>query len=307
MEKAVTLNFVLLVALLSIAGYFAGRRMMERMSTPEHAPAFDYRDPYLVAALRNGPRAVVELAVVALLDRGLLRYDGQTFDDSARITTGRADAVEFASNGVERALLQAAGSKVPKRVSEVVTESAVVSAANDYARRLVDMGMKADGVVVVRQRLMLATCFLPAAAVVLVRMATVTHKPLSVAFVGFLVIMPAFLFALSKSNARGKAMLEELTTLFGGLQARAAELRRGRMSNDAVFCGAAFGLQLLPATEYPAAAYFSEEERKRRSSSDSDSGGGGSCGLSSCGSSDGGGGGGDGGGGGCGGGCGGGG
>ena len=106
---------------------------------------------------------------------------------------------------------------------------------------------------------------------------------------------------MAQGEARGEAMLNELAGLFAGLSARADDLRRGRTISDAMFCAATYGLWRLPASEYPAADFYSSEERRRRAKKDENSGcGSGSCG-SSCSSSDGGGGG-DGGGG-CGGGC----
>jgi uncharacterized protein (TIGR04222 family) len=292
-----------ILVVLAVAGYFVAQRLAAPgTSSAAKAPAFDYRDPYLIAALRGGPRAVIELAVVALLDRGLLESAEATFDGAAHIKVGREDAVEFAANDVERALLTAATSKVAVR--HAVTAVQVKAAGEAYARRLIALGLKLDAAEATRRRAILVACLLPVVVVVILRVVLPKHVALFHVALGLVVLLITGAIARAKRNERGKAILKELKDLFAGLSARAAELRRGRMSSDAVFCGAAFGLASLPALEYPAAAHFSEEERKRRSDNSGDSGGGSSCGFQNCGSSDGGGGGGGdgGGGGGCGGG-----
>lgn len=286
--------FMLLLA--AAVGCYAALRLIDRGVEPAAgAGAFDYRDPYLIAALRRGPKAVVELAIVSLLDRGLLHADDQSIDDQAHVRAGRADAADFAGNDVERALLNGAASQTPMRELGNLPEA--VAAAQRYAERLVALGMKADSSAAPRRFVTLLLCLLPAILIVLLRVLAVEKGTFLQFALGALAISLAAGVAYANRDARGTAMLGELTGLFSGLEERARDLRRGRMCSDAMFCAATYGLWRLPASEFPAAAYFAEQEHKRDSGSSS-SPGSGSCDSMDCGGSDGG----DGGGG-CGGGC----
>lgn len=291
--------FLLFLLAAAAGGYFVYRVYVprEEAPAPEGAASFDYRDPYLIAALRGGPAAVIELAVVALLDRGLLQSDDVTFDENARVRVSRPDAAEFAGSTVERALLGAAASSIGVR--DVVAKAAVIAAADAYADRISRLGLTTDRETRVQRRAVRVLCFVPALIMVLVRIKMTPAHAITFLFLGAIVIGPAFYFALQKGAARGEAMLAELAVLFAGLAERADDLRRGRMVSDAMFCAATFGLWRLPAAEFPAAVFYSAEERRRRSKDDGGSScGSGSCGGSGCGSDSGG----DGGGG-CGGGC----
>lgn len=292
--------YLLFLLAAAVGGYLAYRTFGSRETpAPTGASSFDYRDPYLIAALRGGPAAVIELAIVGLLDRGLLQSDDLEFNEKARLKVSRPDAAEFAGSAVERALLRAAASPIGAR--DIAADLAVVVAASGYGDRLVSLGLAVDWDMRRRRHGEMFLCFVPAIAMVAIRIMMTPKHWFFFAVLGVFVIGPAFYFARQKGEARGEAMLNELAGLFAGLSARADDLRRGRTISDAMFCAATYGLWRLPASEYPAADFYSSEERRRRAKKDENSGcGSGSCG-SSCSSSDGGGGG-DGGGG-CGGGC----
>ncbi|MGE3651395.1 MAG: TIGR04222 domain-containing membrane protein, partial [Reyranellaceae bacterium] len=233
MIKLLVDYYFLILVLLAVAGFFVAQRLMGVGAAPApNAPPFDYRDPYLIAALRGGPRAVIELAIVALLDRGLLQPDDARFDDKAHIKASREDAVEFAGNDVERALLACAASKTAIR--HVLSAVEVKAAAEAYAKRLIALGLKLDEAAASRRRAILVLCLLPVAVVVILRVVLPKHVSIFHVVLGLSVLLMTGAIARAKRDERGKAILKELTDLFAGLAVRAAELRRGRMSSDAV-------------------------------------------------------------------------
>ncbi|MBM3621638.1 MAG: TIGR04222 domain-containing membrane protein [Alphaproteobacteria bacterium] len=293
--------FVILLLVAAGGGYLAVRKWMpEEVPAGPLAPAFDYRDPYLIAALRGGAGAVVELAMVALLDRGLLVSAEPEFDEKAHVQVSRADAEDFAGNDVERILLRHAKTSIGAR--DIVALNEVVAAAEAYVERLASLGLKDDRAERQRRSRFVVNCFLPSIILVPAMIIVAPEYWFTFVTLGVLVVGPAFYLARARIKAHGEAMLRELADLFAGLASRATEFKRGRTISEAMFCAATFGLWRLPSAEYPAAAFYSAEERRRRQSDDSS--GSSSCGSGGCGSSDGGSdGGGDGGGGGCGGGC----
>src|SRR5260370_38136046 len=61
-----------------IAALYFGRRHYESGSPP----SLDLVDPFLFACLRGGPKEVISVATLGLIDRGLLRPTGRTITRS---------------------------------------------------------------------------------------------------------------------------------------------------------------------------------------------------------------------------------
>lgn len=302
--------FFIVLGLLA-GGYYVAKALTLRHEARLAAPPLDCRDPFAIAVLRGGPVAAIELAVVGLVDRGLVKPVGATFDADSRIVATRRDAADFASNPLERAIIEAA--KSPVSVKDVAAFGAVATAADGYQRQLGESRLIVDDVYR-RERFIIALrCALPAVAVILLRLFTTVEGGggRGLAFLlgasGLIVYFVVLLTVRDKLTQGGHQLLADLSRLFGGLRDRRMDLTPARMGNDAMFCAAVFGLHALPAAAFPAAAFYVAEEDRRRkeqeasSSTSSGSSCGSSCSSSSsgCGSDSGGG---DGGGG-CGGGC----
>ena len=283
--------YFIILLLVAGGGYWVAKTLNRRHEASQGAPPLDYRDPYLIAVLRGGPHAAVELAVVGLVDRGLLKPVDGTFDLDAKVITTRADAADFGANALERAILDAARKSIA--ASEIAEGGAVALAAEGYQGQLAGSKLIVDDEYRSRRLSIAIWCAGPAIAVILVRMFTFLPGGGGGgwAFVGGAVVLVAYFVALLRGKGKltqgGQALLADLGSLFAGLRDRRYDLAAARMSNDALFCAAVFGLAALPSVAFPAAAFYvAEEERRKQSSSDSDSGGG--CGSSGC-SSDGGG------------------
>src|SRR5882672_3898252 len=72
------LFFYALFAFAVIAAFYVVRRHSE--SGPP--PSLDLVDPFLFACLRGGPKEVISVATLGLIDRGLLRTTGRTITRS---------------------------------------------------------------------------------------------------------------------------------------------------------------------------------------------------------------------------------
>jgi uncharacterized protein (TIGR04222 family) len=111
--------------------------------------------------------------------------------------------------------------------------------------------------------------------------------------VGFLFILTAmglwvvWLLVRRRRTSLGNGMLKDLRRLFGALRQRAATIRPGAMTSDAMLLAAVFGLSALPATGFADIARIYKKSASSGggcgSSCGSGCGGGGGCG--GCGSS----------------------
>lgn len=257
------------------------------------APRVRLSDPYLIASLRGGPPEALRLAVVALLDRGLLKVSGTCLQ-------AEPGASALVRREVEKAVLERFGE--PDEAATVYNDAAALRAAEALDRELRRLGLLPGERQLWQRhgRTLLGIGLLAALAALklAVALARGRHN------VGFLVALAVLLSLAalatwgSRRTARGDALLASLRTLFGGLRARSAGVRRGGATAELSLLMAVFGLAALPA---PARDEASALFPKARASTSASSSCGTSCG-SSCGSSGGDGGGGCGGCGGCGGG-----
>jgi uncharacterized protein (TIGR04222 family) len=249
--------------------------------------ALPLSDPYQIAWLRGGTPEAARIAVLSLIDRGLLTVSG---DNLVNLSA----APSVVREPIERAILaRCAQSGTP--ATAVLDDPAVERACASYRARLERLQLLPDAAM----RAQRLRWFGIAAALLL----GIALGKIVIAFgrgrynVEFLIILTViglgvvwFLVRRPRTHL-GNRMLKDLKRLFRALRQRAATIRPGAMTSDAMLLAAVFGISALPATGF---ADFLRVYKKAASS-------GGGCG-SSCGSGCGGGGGGGGGCGGCGGG-----
>ena len=240
-------------------------------------PALPLSDPYQIAWLRGRTPEAARIAVLSLIDRGLLAVSG---DNLVNLSSAQPSVRE----PIERAILaRCAQSGTP--ATAVLDDPAVERACAPYRARLERLQLMPDAAMQAHRYRWLAVAIAILLAVAL--------SKIFIAFgrgrynVEFLIILMAIgLWAVWRVVRRprthlGNRVLKDLRRLFGALRRRAATIRSGAMTSDAMLLAAVFGISALPATGF---ADFLRVYKKAASS-------GGGCG-SSCGSGCGGGGGG---------------
>jgi uncharacterized protein (TIGR04222 family) len=240
-------------------------------------PALPLSDPYHIAWLRGGTSEAARIAVLSLTDRGLLAVSGDNL-------VNLSSAQSFVREPIEQAILaRCALSGTPATV--VLADPGVERACAPYRAQLERLQLMPDAAM----RAARYRWFAVAAAILL----GVALSKIVIAFgrarynVGFLIILTAialwvvWLLVRRSRTHLGNRMLKDLRRLFRALRQRAATIRPGTMTSDAMLLAAVFGISALPATGF---ADFLRVYKKAASS-------GGGCG-SSCGSGCGGGGGG---------------
>jgi len=239
--------------------------------------ALPLNDPYQIAWLRGGTREAARIAVLSLTDRGLLKVSG---DNLVNLSSAQSVVRE----PIERAIL-ARCAQSGTAATAFLDDPAVERACAPYRARLERLQLMPDAAMRAHRYRWLAV----AIAILL----AVSLSKIVIAFgrgrynVEFLIILMALglwavCFLVRRPRTQlGNRMLKDLRRFFGALRQRAATIRPGAITSDAMLLAAVFGISALPATGF---ADFLRVYKKAASS-------GGGCG-SSCGSGCGGGGGG---------------
>ncbi len=240
-------------------------------------PVLPLRNPYQIAWLRGGNREAARIAVLSLIDRGLVELAG------SQITA--KNGVRRSSNHLERAILSQCET-IPVEVGNIARDPTVEGICDRYRTELEGLHLAADrAALAYRWRL-----YIVAAAVLLcvalIKIAIALDRGRS--NIGFLVVLAvvgplgALILVHRRRTRLGDRMLRDLRRLFHRLRTRASTIRRGTMTNDVILLAAVFGFGALPSL-------YSDVQRAYASTGGD--GGGSSCGSSGGGSGCGGGGG----------------
>jgi uncharacterized protein (TIGR04222 family) len=275
--------------------------LLRRRAESGGSPRIDIGDPYLIAYLRGGEDEALRVAVVSLVDRGMLVTGGHIIRRADHVTG------DMAPRPIERAVLGKFGLRGD--VASVLKGKNLKFVFRSYQDTLERAGLLPDGATrgARLKRLLLGLAALGIVGVIKIQIGLSLERP-----VGFLVVMmivaigAAAAFSFPRLTARGKATLEDITNLYSGLRTQINSFSPGGGSAELAMFAAVFGVTALAATHFAYAedlfrrksretSAFSSWGTSASSSCGSSDGGSSSCGSSdggssSCGSSDGGGG-----------------
>jgi uncharacterized protein (TIGR04222 family) len=283
------LVFYLILSVFVIVALELVRRALESAAPPK----MDLADPYLVAYLRGGESEVLRVAVISLIDRGLLIANGNT------ITRASTATPNSARKAIDQALLQRFAT--PGDADSIFDDSSLRFHCAQYEASLKRDGLLPDDSVQTAR----AFRFFVAVFILVL----VGGLKLVIAFqrgrtnVGFLIILiiiatiVAAKVAFPRLTASGRAMLDDIKNIYADLKSRAQFIRPGGATIEAAMLAAAFGIGSLEGADFAyTRSLFPRAAAAKKSSSwtTSCASSCGSSGASSCGSSCGGG---------CGGGC----
>lgn len=247
-------------------------------------------DPYRIAYLRDAVTETVRLAVVNLVDRNLLSFEGT----SLRAT--KTEQADFLRRPLDRAIIFRCAS--PAAMGAVLDDAKVRAACAEYEQDLVRKGLLLDDEQRHKQRVCLLVVLLLLGGVAAARIVqTLSHGGRNFLYLIALAAVAcwvAYRIYPRRTSAAGSRALTSLKTLMQRLKGQVGRIAAGGATNEALLLAAVFGIYALP---FPFIEQIFPKPRQSDSGGSSDSGYG-----SSCSSDSGGGGGCGGGGGGCGGG-----
>lgn len=275
------LVFYALFAIVVIAMLYVARSYYESGSPP----SLDLVDPLLFACLRGGPKEVVRVATLGLIDRGILQATGSTVTRSPKATPA------LVRRPIEKEVLSYFNA--PADIDSILQRPSVLRVAEEeYEDQLRRYQLIPDADI-----LKMRFLFLIAALVAVIGVGG-TKLMIAVGAgrsnIGFLIVMMAVaVFVAIKlrgpyRTAVGESYLASICSMFTGLQERAASIRPGNGSRDLLWLTALFGAATLPASAFPFVQHLWPKPRTASGSGCSSCGGGG--GSSGCGGGGGGGG-----------------
>jgi uncharacterized protein (TIGR04222 family) len=265
-------------------------------------------DPYLIAYMRGGEHEALRVAVISLVDRGMLVMDGEFIRRPDRVTSEitsmfrsdwrakplvrRADHVtgDIGARPIERAVLEKFG--LPGQAASVLNDKDLKPVFQAYHNDLERAGLLPDSVTRAARlkRLLLGLMALGIVGVIKILIGLSLGRP-----VGFLVLMMIVAMAIAAAisfprlTARGKAALKDITNLYSGLRMQIYSSSPGGASAELAMFAAVFGVAELAATPFGYAQTLFPGATSSSSggcgSSDGGGcgGGGGGCGGGGCG------------------------
>lgn len=248
-------------------------RRVERGATPPLAQI----DPYQIAMLRGGSHEAMRLAIVTLLDRGLLaQTDGGEIVANARASEAR--------NQLEKETL--AHFAAAKSAASVFAARRLTQACASFDAKLVSIGAFAGSRVRADRFVPTIVAVLLLAGVAGVKVVVALSRGrTNLLFLLLLCGASLFLAAASqrrKGTVRGDRLLADLRGLFSGLKARRLSIQRGN-GHETEMLAAVYGVQMLPVAQFPFVANLFPQASTSSCGSSSGSSCGSSCGGGGCG------------------------
>ena len=249
-------------------------------------------DPYLVASLRGGESEVLRVAVLSLIDRGLLTLKSSgkpslfSADAENRLEVKDPAAIDTVKRPIEKRVLEAF--KTAQPISTTMDSLIGCSACLDYTLDLEKLGLlPGPDIRDARQRrLRIALAVLVGVAGLKIIIA-LSRGRTNILFLILLASLAAFV-TLRIGNpfrtARGEEFLEDVKSLFGTLRLRADSLRPGGATTDLVWLASAFGLAAVSPILFPhVSALLPRRPQREAGWGSSTSCGSGGCGGGGCG------------------------
>ncbi len=231
-------------------------------------------DPYRIAFLRAGKTEVIRVAVVSLIERGLLIADGSLLRRS------RPDAMNQVRRPLDKAILSWVGdgrAAVGLLTDPVAQDEAEAIGIPLYADRLL-----ADAVTAARRlRTFLLTAGVligVAGAKIVIALSRGHHNIAFLILLGIASVVIAACVVFRHQTSSGRRILNQLREWFTPLRERGASAAGHGDVGEMLFLCAVFGLDMLPGSMVQTL----EQLKLKAKPSDSSSGDGGS--GSSCGS-----------------------
>jgi uncharacterized protein (TIGR04222 family) len=263
---------------LGVLFWLRWQRRWREPTAPSPLPSIS--DPYSIAFLRGGRKAMLEVATLSLIDRGLLNAS-----DGTLLTKDR-HAAQLAGNKVDRAILEYFAT--PARATTIYTQSCFTGVTSKMDEKLAAEHLLPDSDLKGARLRDFGIAVLALASVAMIKVLIAIERRRNFGFliliaIGFMVA--AYQVACPRRTRQGDTAVADLRTLMASLLGRAGSLIADQGSQEVLMLAAVFGVAAVPVASFPYLPQLFPGSGGNSSSSSCGSG-------SSCGSSCGGGGGG---------------
>ncbi|MCX6925018.1 MAG: TIGR04222 domain-containing membrane protein, partial [Verrucomicrobia bacterium] len=208
-------------------------------------PSAEYlpQDPYEIAYLRGGKNHLLQTALVALVDRGLLEVKG------LKLKTAEPGAVDRAQRLLDKAILtrflwETEASALFKEES-IVAQAEAIGEKLRGMRLLPDAGQKGARMMLFAGAL--ALLWLVAGVKLYVALSRGRHNILFLIGLSIVFAIVFYKVANPFRTAAGQKVMKRIRERLGGLFARRGGVAASGATNEATLLAAAFGLSALPS------------------------------------------------------------
>jgi len=256
---------------------------LRRAAEAESAPKIDLSDPYLIAHLRGGENELLRVAIVSLIDRGLLIVNG------TQIKRANHAAPDSVRRAVEKALLERFATT--GEATSIFNDPTLKLACEPYQETLTRNLLLPDESVAQARRTRFIFALVVLAGVggtkVLVALERGRTNVIFLIILTVVALVIAGKVSFPRLTARGAALLADVQALYSGLKERATFIRPGGASIEPMMLAAAFGVGALAGDGFGyTKTLFPRAQNSTTSSScgsSCGSSGGSSCGGGGCG------------------------
>ena len=246
--------------------------VLRRVAESDDAPQIDLSDPYLIAYLRGGDNELLRVALVSLIDRGLLVVNGTQIK--------RADNAQPSSvrRAVEKLLIEKYAT--PSEATSIFDDPELKAACEPYQETLKRNRLLPDDSLSQARLTRFVVAFLVLAGLGGIKVLLALERGRTNVF--FLVFLTLFALVVAgkvsfpRLTAKGTALLADVQTLYAGLKDRATFIRPGGATIEPMMLAATFGVGALAGDGFA----YTKTLFPRAQSSDTSSSCGSSCGSS---------------------------
>lgn len=256
------------------AGLCVVAAVIRRLLESGEVPKLGEPDPFAIAYLRGGANEAMRVATLSLIDRGLLKPDGEKVVAtagavlSARRPLEQAIIKEFPYAGRAASVFRAKGPREACRAiaAELRRRGLLVSGGQIIVRIFFGLGVQTALWAVAKVKLDIA--------------AAAGRHNTGILQMSLWVMPMLVIFTLApRTTPIGARVLKDLRELFAGLKVRAPIIRAGGGTNEHTLLAAVYGINALSGTAAAQSKALFPQGGNASSSCGS------SCGSSSCGSS----------------------
>ncbi|HXH30833.1 MAG TPA: TIGR04222 domain-containing membrane protein [Bacteriovoracaceae bacterium] len=258
------------------------RFRLKQLESQWPMPQLNFTDPYEIALLRGGENEALRIAVLSLIDRGLLEVSTDT------IKTKNNLAIDHARRAIEKAILIKFASAA--KAHEIYNDEILKGTCTEYRTSLGQHRLIAtDSVYEARKPMFWFGLIILgglAGAKLFIALQRGRQNVIFLIILAGLALSFLFKFYNKERTWLGDLALTDLRNLFKGLNDRGSSIKPGGETNEAALLAAVFGVSSLSTINFP----FIEKIFPKASNSSATACGtscgsscGGSCGGGGCG------------------------
>ena len=241
------IGFVFFYIALIFFGYYVASLWIARREGIAGAGAAALTDPYAIAALRSGPDEAIRVAIVSLVDRGLLSAS----DAGLRTSISRGVGAEVP---IERAIL-AFFDRAGAHVGGLSSDTQTVAATAQLKTALVEQGLLPGGAARARRLAPVIAVIVFLIVGALIRVIFIFPPLALLAWLTPASVAILLTLYFNKSTSLGRKSLEALQTQWVSSVDHIDALMPGTASSEVATLAAVFGVGVLPAKHFPGVAY----------------------------------------------------